>query len=235
MKNLNKRTILIYGIGFIIARASFNGMNPLAIGFFTAAMMSNLGKGMAFIVTFLGIASIMEPTEILKYTLTMIATLVLMESPLLKNRNVSEPVQYGIPAISLCIFSLLEVTAEASFAEYAVLAVLEAVIVVVAAGMFKTGIDYILQLTKGLKMNNEQMISIAAIVAVLIYAVPDFHVEYITPLKTLVYFMVLFFTYKYGVGQGTVTGAVSGFALGLRGGSVADIGIFTLMGIIPAV
>lgn len=235
MKIFNKRAILIYGIGFIIARATFYDMNPLAIGFFTAAYMSNLGKGMAFIVTLLGVVSVMAPTQILKYSLTMIVTLILLESPFIKSRNVPKPILFTLPSIFLCVFSLLEITTGGSITDYITLSVLEAVITVVAAGIFKHGMDYLLQVTKGYRMNNEQMISVAAMVAVVIYAVPDFHDDYMAPLKTIVYFMILFFTYKYGVGQGTVTGAVSGFALGLRGGSVTDVGIYAIMGIVPAI
>lgn len=235
MKKFNKRAILIYLIGFVISRATFYEMNPLAIGFFTAAYLSNTGKGMAFIVALLGIASVMEPTQILKYALAMITTLILMESPLLRNRKIPIPILYMLTSISLVVFSLLEVTAGGSLKEYAVLATLEAIIAVVAAGLFKNGIEYMLQVTKGFKMNNEQMISVAAIVAVVIYAMPDFQDEYMAPLKTLVYFFILFFTYKYGVGQGAITGAVCGFSLGLRGGSVTDVGMYTIMGIIPAI
>ena len=39
---------------------------------------------------------------------------------------------------------------------------------------------------------------------------------YIAPIETLIYFLVLLFTYKYGVGR-AITGAVSGLALCLRG------------------
>lgn len=235
MKGFNRRVFLIYVIGFIIARASFYEMNPLAIGFFTAAYLGCSRKGLAFIVTFLGVASIMDSTQILKYTLTMISVLILMESPLFKNRNIPTTVKYILPSIMLCVFSLLEVTAGGGHKEEIALAFLEAIIALVAAGMFKNGIEYILQSTKGLRMNNEQMVSIAAIVAVVIFAVPDIQNNYIDPLKSVVYFIIIFFTYKYGVGQGTITGAVCGFALSLRGAPLADVGMYTIMGIVPAI
>lgn len=235
MKGFNRRVFLIYVIGFIIARASFYEMNPLAIGFFTAAYLGCSGKGLAFVVTFLGIASVMDPTQILKYSLTMISVLILMESPLFKNRNIPITIKYMVPSIMLCVFSLLEVTAVGERGEGITLAFLEAIIALVAAGMFKNGIDYIQQSTKGLRMNNEQMVSMAAMVAVVIFAVPNLQNNYIDLLKTVVYFIIIFFTYKYGVGQGTITGAVCGFALSLRGAPLADVGMYTAMGILPAI
>jgi len=235
MKGFNKRTILIYVIGFVVARAKFSGMDPLAIGFFTAAFLSNTKKGLALVVTLLGVASVMEPTQTLKYTLSMITTLIILESPLLKNRDIPKAILYIFPALTLCVFTLLEATTGGSYQEYVAMAGLEAVIALISAFLFKNGIEYLLQVTKGFKMNNEQMISVAAIMAVVIYAVPDLKFDAIAPLKTIVYFIILFFTYKYGVGQGTITGAVCGFSLSLRGETLADVGIYTFLGIIPAI
>jgi stage II sporulation protein E len=210
-------------------------MNPLAIGFFTASYLGKTGGGLAFAAVFLGVATSMSSTQVLKYTLTLVATVILMESPLLKKRNIPKPVLYTIPSLILCVFSMLEVSAGGPISKYVTWAVLEAVIAVVSAGLFKNGLDYILQAAKGFKMNNEQMVSVAVIVAVVIYAIPEIQNNYIAPVETVVYFIILFFTYKYGVGQGTITGAVSGFALSLRGAPIADVGVLTMMGIIPAI
>jgi stage II sporulation protein E len=135
----------------------------------------------------------------------------------------------------LFIFSLLEVKSNTAMTKTVSLAALEAIIALVSAGLFKYGIDYMMQAAKGVKMNNEQMISIAVMVAVIIYAIPDLKSEYIAPIETVVFFIILYFTYKYGAGQGTITGAVCGFALSLRGAPITDVGMFTMMGIIPAI
>ena len=177
----------------------------------------------------------MGPEQILKYTLTLIAMLILFESPFIKNRNIPKVIFYIIPAMVLCILSSMEIAAGESFQDNFQMAVLEAIIVIVAAAVFKIGMDYILQTNKGYKMTNEQMVSIAVIVAIIIYAIPEFGNSYIAPLETAIYFIILFFTYKYGVGQGAITGAVCGFALYLRGAPLADVGMYTMMGIIPAI
>jgi stage II sporulation protein E len=235
MKSLKKRAILIHILGFIVARATFLGMNPLAIGFFTASYLGKTGGGLGFVVALLGVATSMDQTQVVKYALTLVVSVILMEAPLLKNRNIPKPIWYALPSVTLCIFSLMDASASGSVSQYALLAVLEAVIAIVSAFLFKNGIDYLLQAAKGFKMNNEQMVSIAVIVAVVIYAIPNLESSYIAPVETVVYFIILFFTYKYGVGQGTITGAVSGFALSLRGAPIADVGILTMMGIIPAI
>ncbi len=235
MKSISRRTLLIHLFGFVISRAVFTGMNPLAIGYFTAAVLCNTGKGFAFTVAFLGIATAMEPSQIIKYALTMIATLILVESPLYKKREFPKSLLLFLPAVILCIFSLMEISAGGKFSEHVTLAVLEAVIAIVSAGMFRNGIDFVINTTKGYRLTNEQMVSVAAIVAVAIYAMPVLDNKYVAPLETAVYFIILYFTYRYGVGQGAITGAVCGFALCLRGAPIADVGMYTIMGILPAV
>lgn len=235
MKGVKRRAALIHLIGFIIARASFFRMNPLAIGFFTASYFGKTGGGLAFIAAFLGIASVMNPSHILKYSLTMLATIIIMQSPILKDRNLWKPFLYILPSILLCIISLMEIAVGGSIARHVAIAVLEAVIAMVSAGVFKNGIDFIMQAGKGYKMDNEQMVSISVLVAVIIYAIPDFESAYFAPLATAVYFITLFFTYKYGIGQGTITGAVCGFVLCLRGAPMSDVSLYTLLGMIPAI
>lgn len=235
MKVINRRTILVHLLGFIVSRATFMGMNPLAIGYFTASYLGKTGGGVAFAVSFLGVASVMSPTQILKYTLTLVVTLLLFESPFFKNKEVPAPVMYTLPAFLLFLFSALEINANTQMIALISLALLEAVIAIVSGAMFKNGIDYIKQVSKGFKMTNEQMVSIAIIMAVSVYAIPDFQYDYLAPLESVVFFIILFFTYKYGVGQGTITGAVCGFALSLRGAALSDVGMLTMMGLIPAV
>jgi stage II sporulation protein E len=116
-----------------------------------------------------------------------------------------------------------------------VLSILEAVIAVVSAVIFKYGMDYIMQVSRTLRMNNEQMVSVALMVAVAVYAIPNFKNTYVSWLDSAVYFIILFFTYKYGVGQGTITGAVCGFTMSLKGAPVENIGSLTMIGILPAV
>ncbi len=235
MKGINKRTILVHILGFVVSRATFFGMNPLAIGYFTASYLGKTGGGLAFIVSFLGVASVMNPVQILKYSLSLVASLILFELPIFKKRTVPAAAMYTIPSIFLFIFSALEIQSSTKLVNFIMLAFLESVIAIVSSVLFKNGVDYIKQSAKGFKMTNEQMVSIAVIMAVCVYAIPDFQSDYLAPLETVVFFIIIFFTYKYGVGQGTITGAVCGFVLSLRGATLSDVGMLTMLGIIPAI
>lgn len=234
MKDIRKRAILIYIIGFIIARASIFGINPLAIGYFTAAYLEKASPGLLFVTILAGMGSAMPPTMVLKYLLTIIGSLVLLESPILKKRKLATQLYIFIPAIFLGVFAMMEAAANGWKAEYVLMSVLEAIIAYVSGMVFRLGTSFIIKQPKGMKMTNEEIISVSLMVAVFIYAIPKMNIPYIEPLETIVYFVILLFTYKYGVGQGAITGAVSGFAMSLRGGPLSGVGILTMMGIVPA-
>ena len=234
MKSIRKNVILVYVIGFVIARASFLGINPLAIGYFTAAYLDKASTGLLFVAILAGIGTVMPPTMILKYLLTLISSIVILESPIIKKRELPMKVYFYIPAVSLGIFAMMEAAAYGWKIDLIIMAVLEAVIAYVSGVIFSLATGFLMNRPQGTKMTNEEMISLSLMVAVIIYAIPDFGSPYIAPIETAVYFVILLFTYKYGVGQGAVTGAVAGFALSLRGEPLHVVSLLTLMGIIPA-
>lgn len=234
MKGVRKRAILIYAIGFVIGRASFFAINPLAIGYFSAAYLEKVKPSLLSIIILTGISSAMPATIALKYLLTMISSIVLLESPIIKKKDRPINLYFLLPAVSLGIFAMMEAAAYGWKADYVVLSVLEAVIAYVSGMVIHIGTSFIMKPTKGMRMTNEEIISVSLMVAVAIYAIPKMNNPYIAPIETLIYFLVLLFTYKYGVGQGAITGAVSGLALCLRGGPLSDVGVLTMLGIIPA-
>ncbi len=232
---MKKRKVLIHVIGLLVARAAFYSMNPLAVGYFTASYLSKTGGGWAFAVAIIGIISSMNKTGMLKYSLALISSAIVMETPFIKEKNIPKPILYLLPSIVLTIFSLMEVTSSGPMQQYIAMAVLEGLIAFLSAGMFRQGIEYIMESQKGAKMSNEQMVSMALTIAVILYAIPEIRSDYLAPTQTVAYFVVLLFTYKYGAGQGAITAALCGFALSLRGAPISDIGIFSIMSIVTAV
>ena len=210
------------------------GINPLAIGFFAAAYMEKVSPGVLFVVILAGVGSVMQPTVVLKYLLAMIASVVFLESPLIKNRDIPDKLRFYIPAVCLGIFAAMEAAAGGWNTELTVLAFLEAVIAYVSGLIFSMGIGFVIKQPKGSKMTNEEMISLSIIMAVVICGIPSVGGSYIAPVETAVYFIILLITYKYGAGQGAITGAVSGIAMSLRGAPLNGIGWLAMMGIIPA-
>lgn len=232
---MRKRKILIHLIGLVVARATFYSMNPLSIGYFTAACLTGAGGGWAFIAAAIGIASGMNMIGILKYSLTLIASVTLLEMPLIKKSNLPKGCFYCIPSLVLFCFSMMEMTTGGPTTTYLAMAVLEGMISLVSALLFREAIEYLLLPQKGVGLDNEQMVSLAITAAVVLYSVPEFDSAYLAPAETLVYFMILYFSYKYGAGQATITSVVCGLVMCLRGAPASDIGLYSMMGIIAAV
>jgi stage II sporulation protein E len=234
MKGNIKKAVMIFVIGFATARATFLGISPLAIGFFAAAYMEKVSPGLLFITILAGIGSVMPPTMVLKYLLTMISAIILLESPLIKKKELPTKIYFYIPAISLGIYAMMEAAANGWNMDFIIMALMEAIIAYVSGLIFSIGIGFIAKQPKGTKMTNEEMISLSVMISLLIYGIPNINNPYIAPIETAVYFVIMLITYKYGAGQGAVTGAVSGITLSLRGASLNGIGWLTMMGIVPA-
>ena len=232
MKGRKLKGLLIQVMGVIVARVVIYELNPLAIGYFTALLMTKGSGTLGLMGITIGIATVMPITHILKYLLTMVTTLLFMEIPLLKSKNIPKFIRYIVPSTILFIYSLMDVAAGGIDNWYIVLSLLEGIIAIVSAVLFREGLGFILESKKGYKMNNEQMVSMAVLVAVIIYGFPEFSSPYMATVETVIYFIILFFTYKYGVGQGAITGAVCGLSLSLKGGSISDTAMLTMMGII---
>ena len=232
MEGRKLKGLLIQAMGVIVARAVIYNMHPLAIGYFTALLMTKGSGTLGLIGITLGIATVMPITHILKYLLTMVTTMLFMELPIVKNRKIPKVVRYIVPSTILVIYSLMDVAAGGINEWYIILSILEGIIAIVFAMLFREGLGFIMESKKGYKLNNEQMVSMAVIVAVIIYGFPEFSSAYIAPVETVIYFIILFFTYKYGVGQGAITGAVCGLSLSLKGGSISDTAMLTMMGVI---
>ncbi|HHX13071.1 MAG TPA: stage II sporulation protein E [Clostridiales bacterium] len=232
MKGRKLKGLLIQVMGIIVARAVIYDMNPLAIGYFTAMLMTKGSGTLGLIGITIGIATVMPITHILKYLLTMVTTLLFMEIPILKNKNIPRFIRYMVPSTFLVIYSLMDVAAGGVDNWHIVLSLLEGVIAVVSAVLFREGLGFVVDSKKGYKMNNEQMVSMAVLVAVIIYGFPEFTSPYIATVETVIYFIVLFFTYKYGVGQGAITGAVCGLSLSLKGGQISDTAMLTMMAVV---
>ena len=194
MKGISSKAFLVYLIGFMIARASFYGIDPLAIAYFMAVCTTGLSKGLGCIVVFLGLATVMEPMQVVRYTLAMVATIILLESPLLRNRNIPKGAYYGVAPSFLVLISFVDLFSQGAGVSRIGFIALEGVVAVIATFIFRQGIDYVLQSGKGYKMTNEQMVSVAVLMAIVIYAIPQYQNSFFSPLETVVYFTVLFFT-----------------------------------------
>lgn len=232
MKQINKRNLLVYLLGVIIARAALFDINPVAIGFFAAVFLERKTRGFIFLSTLVGIATVMPIVDVTKYGLIMIV--IMLVTALIENqeRKVSISLIGCLAGIVTVIMGITKGMMSTNVDFFIIIAVLEGLVVFATAGIFHEGISYILYAKKGQVLNNEQIISLSIIIGVFVYAIPKLEYMQFSIVETVAYFIILLIGYKYGAGAGAITGAVCGIVLGLQNNIVGMIGSMCILGIL---
>lgn len=232
MKEFNKRNILISMLGFVLSRAMLYTLNPIAIAYFTAVYTEKSTRVYIFLSTLIGMITMMPMTDVIKYGLIMIIIMVI--NALVENSKGQVSV-LKLSLISGIVTTAMSFTKGMLYVDikyYILMAIVEGIAVFAFTGVFYKGVTYILYSKKGQLLNNEQMISIAIIASIFVYAVPKFDYSRFSLVQTATYFIIIFFGYKYGSGAGAITGATCGIILGLQSNSLNIVGIMCILGIV---
>jgi stage II sporulation protein E len=232
MKELNMKKYLINLIGIVMARAVFTGMNPIAMGFFAAAYLEKQGRFTIILSILLGMVTILPTVEVAKYLIIMIIVSVITALFEYNNKRLPIGVIGGITAVITTTMTITNGVLNANTEYYILLGVAEGIVVFAMSFIFRKGLEPLLHSVKGQALDNEQIISIAVILAVFIYGVPNFETIGFSLTMTVALFSVLFTGYKYGAGYGAIAGAACGIILALKSGSINEIGLMCMIGII---
>lgn len=235
MKKENKTMVAVQLMSAIISRASFMGMNPIAMGAFGAVYTKKNGRFFTFLVVCLGLVGVLPTVEFIKYVLIMVVVMIIVGLIESKGHTIA-PFVYGS---ILCIVTVCMNVSNALFytqmKDRLLLGVLEGVITFALVVVFHKGVDWLLEAKERIHIENEQIISVAMMLGLCVYAIP-LEVKVagsILPCSiSIVCFLILFLGYRYGVGIGVVVGTVCGIAIGLVQQNVAIVGVFCLLGLL---
>lgn len=232
MKRLNIKNIGVNLLGMVLARALLYTLNPIGIGYFAAVYMEKGQRALIFMATIIGMSTIMPFIDVAKYGLIMLIIMVIIGLVEKKNKRLMVVV---IGSIAGIVTTAMELTKNALYvnnSSYLWIALLEGITVFALTTVFSKGIRYILYSKKGQAINNEQMISLAIMVALFVFAMPIVdHINF-SFVETAAYFLILFVGYKYGSGAGAIAGATCGIVLSMQSNLVSIIGIMCMLGII---
>lgn len=231
MKEINKRAVLINIMGVMAARMVVYSMNPIAIAFFAAVYVERTARTGIFLVTLLGIATVMPTVDVVKYGLAMVVVMVITFLMEKTKRHVSVPFMGTIAGVVTTSLSITKVMLYTNYQYHLILALLEGILIVALVNLFHVGVHYFLYAKKKQTMSNEEVISIAILIAIVSYGIPALFPGKISFTETAVYFFILFMGYKYGAGCGAVAGAACGAASCFSSSSVSMIGIMCMLGI----
>ncbi|MEG2513438.1 MAG: stage II sporulation protein E [Acetivibrio sp.] len=231
MKKWNKRIILVVFLGFIMGRAAFFSMNPIGMGYFLAVCGQGTSKGMLALMLLLGMATKMDGVSVIKYSLVLV-TLSIIEHLLWREHKIREDsVKAWIGAGVTTALSLTKAFLYKDYLSYIALAFLEGILVYIAYFLLKKGSSFLLYHRKKECMNNEELVSLAFIIGIFVYAIPNLGFLSISFPYVAVFFFVLCAGYKYGPGAGAVAGAICGMVVSYSYSEVTYIGILCILGI----
>ncbi len=232
MKELNMRKFLVNMLGVVMARAVFAGMNPIALGYFAAVYLEKKGRLTIMLTVLLGMLTVLPPADTAKYVIVMLVVSVITALLEYNNKHVSILVSGALAGAVTAAITIAGGLMYENATYHILLGVGEGVSVFACSFVFRRGLEPLMHGVKGQALDNEQIISIAVILAAFIYGIPDFYALGFSLTMTAALFVILFTGYKYGAGYGALTGAACGVILALKTGQINQIGLMCMLGII---
>ncbi len=232
MKEWNVKKLLLQMIGVIMARAPFVGINPIGAAYFAAVFMDKKGRVLSMLGVSLGMISAMPRIEAIKYIIVMIVISIITSLIEYNSKRVSILVIGALTGTVTAIMSIANGLMNQGEQHYVLIAIAEGVTIFAFSFIFRKGIEPILHGMKGQAFDNEQIISMAIILGVIIYGVPSPDILGFSLSLAVSLFSVLLVGYKYGAGYGAVAGTACGIILALKTGQMNQIGMMCMLGIV---
>lgn len=232
MKELNWKKIFIQMIGIIMARAVFSGMNPIAISYFAAVYIERSGRFTTIVAIILGLATALPTLEVSKYAIIIIVVSVITSLIEYKNKYISVATMAIISGIVTTGITIANAVLNADMKYMMLIGVAEGIAVFALTFIFRKAIEPLLHESKGLVLDNEQIISICILLGVFLYGLPSFEITGFSLTMTIALFSILLMGYKYGAGYGALGGAACGIVLAISSGQISEIGFMCMLGII---
>lgn len=249
MKKWNKKMVLLYGISFLTARFHVGGIHPLVMalygGMCTEPRLSRKG---AFLTLLAGVASAVlfgeaaSQDALLRYGISMLVVLFVVsiaEGSWPRQRTGQKP-ERTLSAVAMAlIVGLVTAGVRAggtllTLERDGIQAVLEGVL---ASGMtivLRPGIHDLLYPPKERERERVELISVVTLILAALCGFPEW-IEEFSPVYMGAVLAVLYLGYYYGIGSGTVAGALSGVVLGIQSGQMDLVGCFAMLGMISPV
>jgi stage II sporulation protein E len=229
-------------IAFILAGVQTYEMNPVGMAYFMGMAMSGYGTIGTVLIMMAGMARTYSYVGIAKYTAILLSMLVITK--LIQMNKIKLSVYtYGI----LCMVNVLAIELVGKYMENPQVQINDTqelvkwFVLPVAMSLLSGALVVIaeksIEILSGSQrmVTSEGMISIAVLFGCMFYGVGSTLELPYAILETVLYFMILFGAYKYGVGIGAVFGAACGIPLCLVQQNMELLGILCLTGILVGV
>lgn len=232
MKEWNMRKFFVQMMGVFMARAVFAGINPIAMGYFAAIYIESKGRFVAVLAIVLGMATALPAVVTVKYGIIMIVVAVITALIEIKVKHLPVEVLGGLTGGVTAAISIANGLLSINSKQQILLGIAEGVAIFALSIVFRKGMEPLIHDSKGQALDNEQIISIAIILATAVYGIPNLELEQFSLTLTVALFSVLLIGYKYGAGYGALAGAACGIIMAIKSGQMNQVGLMCMLGII---
>ena len=235
MKNHLKSIIAVDVLGVLLARATLVHMNPIAVGFYGAALMIKQGRVFTFLAICLGLFSAM-PIEIFsRYVVLMLLSGITIAILGKKTQKLKGIVVGGCMLGITLLTNLSSMFFYPKSSQGLEFCILEAIIVFVFVPLFYKGIEWMEKGKINFLPDNEEIVSIALMIGFAIYGVVQTPMIGLYAALGCACLCTLYFGYKYGIGFGTVISSFVGIAVAVSQESYIWVGIFCIFGLMVGI
>ncbi|MCI7062608.1 MAG: SpoIIE family protein phosphatase [Lachnospiraceae bacterium] len=233
MKQNQKRVIVQLLFGFLMGRVVLLERNPAGAAFFAAGYVHGGGIPMLLSIC-LGMASALPMESVLRYGVSMVG--VMVAGDLLRRQQVKLTIWQasGLMAATLAVLSVTQYAILPFQWKDILFTILEPFLVMALARVFVEGQNFLKYFRKGKRVCQEEILSLVFMGMLGLYGVPEVVISDISLTQTIVFWVVAFAGYQYGIGLGAATGAAGGILLALMGQDSGFVGSLCLMGLMAA-
>lgn len=244
LKKWNRKLLLLYIICFFAARfEGVAGLQPFVMALFAGLYLEpRLPKRLGFAVLLAGLATAAAPDMLVRYGMTMLTLLFvagLAEGVWIWNPQLSAD-RAGRKRLSLVklaflngiVAALVRLGGGMLFYESGwATALLEGVYTVGMTIVLQKGIHFLLYPSAREEMDGKELISLAVLVLGAVCGLPQFPNGFslVHPGAVLA---LLYLGYSYGIGTGTVAGALAGLVMGIQTGDLELVGCYAIFGMV---
>lgn len=237
MKSMSKRAICIDLLALVVSRAVLYSMNPVAVAYFAAAFLEKSMRYLVLLATLVGMVLWMPLKSAAIYSSVVLLITVVVLWVEKKQKKIAPPLVGFIAAIVTAAANAAVSLQTGVHTRELILVGVEGILVFALFVVFFKAFSYLLYCKKGQVPENEELISIVIMLAILVYAMPviknvDYSIE-----EALAYLLILVMGFKYGAGAGAICGTACGLVFCIQNGAdqIASnntiIGIMCILGI----
>lgn len=234
------KLLLLNVVGLILSGTNLYGFNPVGVGFLSALNMTKGSGAISMVALLLGMTNNFNSLSIMKNVAILLAVIIIFRLLAVGKLSLNEYAGAAICAGMTFIMEGTDFIMSNSLHHDTRTVIMKGLIVLGVSGL--TGTLCVI-FRKGIRAwiegrqfySGEESFSMALIIGLFIY---NFGGRFEVPaagLEVLIFFALLYTSYKYGIGMGAMIGAACAIPLCIWNNEVNYLGVLCVMGILSGV